>query len=61
MTRHRLELGGRKKAADAPHLAQRIIVALRFAPCGELARDIGGWLTGQRRVRRIAGAALAMT
>jgi hypothetical protein len=60
MARHRLELGRRKKAADAPHLAQRVIVALRVAPCGELSRDIGGGLAGQRWVRRIAGAALAM-
>lgn len=57
MTGHRRKLGGREQAADAAHLAQRVIVALRFAPRAKLTRDIGGGLTGQRRISGIAHAA----
>jgi hypothetical protein len=60
MTRHRRQLGGREQAADAAHLAQRIIVAFCLAPSAKLTRDIGGGLTGKRRVGGIAPAANAV-
>jgi hypothetical protein len=57
MTGHRRQLGGREQAADTAHLAERIIVAFRLAPGVKLTGDIGGGLTGKRRVGGIAPAA----
>ncbi len=59
MTGHRRQLGGREQAADTAHLAERIIVAFRLAPGVKLTGDIGGGLTGKRRVGGIAPAANA--
>lgn len=61
MTGHRRQLGGREQAADTAHFAKRIIVASRLAPGAKLTRDIGGGLTGKRRVGGIAPAGGTVT
>jgi hypothetical protein len=61
MTGHRRQLSGREQAADATHLAQRVIIALRFAPGAKLTGNIGGRLACQRRIGGIAHAVHAVT